>query len=499
MTGGLPLVLAVVCMTIPATAQQVRDPNAAAAPNTGFVIADELPPLFRSFAPGARHDVTLNPARMALSDGFLVSSYRPNAPNPHVSVTLVTGSEASWLLSVSGNRMSAEATTTDHASTPPPNASSTDMLTKSLGSETEVEFRVVRLLPSSSTWHRAVGIRAGFERSDSNDLTELAASARSVANVADIQRNFGTSKSLDRFSNTSDASRLSGALELAFFNGGTDVVVVAGVDLLTVERSDVTTSEATSADTTVTILDERVVSRFERMASGTTADVGRPVFHLGTAIRALVAENGAARHYVTFQGGARYGVGSTELLEYDVNQRVATIAINGIVTLDGPQFDDSLTTGSFADPIERRIFAGGGYTHQQKVGRVELTTGVGIQTDFSLLRNTAAPDGSDYPLLRRRASQEIDWLVPAFVVYDITDAIALFAGAVFELSYSSSTTRFESTNSDISGGDERRDGTLGTAYHAGLVVDRAGFFGQIGFSGDLADYRGWRLTLGLDL
>jgi len=504
------LVFATLCVCLgtatPTAAQD--EPNAAAAPKTGFVVADELPALFRSFAPGARHDITLNAARMGSSSGFVVSSYRPNVPtslgpsgaeNPHVSVTLVTGSSASWLVSIAGNRMTGESTSTDHSATGPPNTSETDILTKSLASETDAELRVVRLLPSSSDWHRAVGIRLGLERSDTELLNERSTSSRSFSGVPDGPRTSSWMESDSDITNTADMSRLRAALELGFFNGRTDLVAVAGIDLLSVDKIDVSATATSGADTSASTFQEVVTSHFNRLATGATVDANRPVFSLGTSVRTLVAEVGPASHYITFQGGARYGRGTVDLLEYESIERIAIIAIDDFITFDGPQIDDSVSTGSFSDPIERRIFAGGGYMHQQQIGRIELTTGVGIQTDFSLMRSTEAPVDADYPLLRRLSTQQIDWLVPAFMVYHITEAVGLFAGAVFDLSYGSATTRFESTDGDTTTSRDRRTGTLGTAYHAGLVVDRAGFFGQVGFDGDLGDYRGWRLTLGLDL
>ncbi len=474
--------------------------NPATAKASGFVVTDDLPELFRTFAVGSRHLVTFNAARMADSPGFLVSHYLPShrQQGPQVGVTMTAGKRANWLVSIVGNR----ATTSSSSSSVNSNATDTNESSiERLRSNTSSVFRLARRVgrADSRRWKGAVGIRLGLQRSDRQELSSLSSSfpLREVSENRFIQQYDSNSVEV-----IDDHSILRGALEVSLFNGRTDLVLTFQTDYHLVENTDRRRERRFDYDSTSGVQPQALVDIWSfRQVSVSERASSRPAMSAGFALRSQVADRGRARHFVVVAGGARLHIGSEDLESLYVQELSRTITDSDQPVLDGSY--DSTSAAPTVEPLDRTIFGQAGYVHVQDVGKATVTTGVGASAEFGLAKEfmlQATPGGDALETSAWRGIRnEISWLVPAFVDFQLAPALKVFAGAVFDLEYRWSQAKTRTSSGAARSESESQVGTLTATYHAGLMVDQAGFFGQIGFSGDLARYQGWRISLGLDL
>lgn len=474
------------------------DSNPATAYPTGFVLADDLPSTFRFFAPGTRHTLLLNPARMVGESGFIVSQYLPHGNgDQQVGVHLVTGGDNSWLVSITGSRSTVERST---SGTIDSNQSQLDQETTVLGSTTNATLRIARSLSPgrSSSLRGAVGLRVGLQRKDAQQTSLSSGSSTDVIGLANATRYIVRSTDQTTMDVT-DNSVLRGGLEASLANDRTDILLALQIDYVSADLTNEDFTETTEVDSIVASDQSLAQLTRTRRLSGasTTESQGIPGFSAGVSIRHTIAERGPARHSIVFQGGGNWAPGSKDRAEF-TSLEVEQLSIQNNVVIVDESTGDSVRVESTGDPVRRTVFAQGAYIHQQTVGKIAITTGLAATTSFGLERTgkTMHPEQRS----SRKVDNNINWLVPAFLNYNLTRSVSLFAGAVFDLSYvwDKTTTRIGLPVNGVQR-TENRIGEMVASYRIGAMIDQAGYYGQVRFAGNLSDYSLWEVSLGLDL
>ena len=474
------------------------DVNPATAYPTGFVLADDIPSTFRFFAPGTRHTLLLNPARMVGSSGFIVSQYLPNGNgDQQVGVHLVTGGDNSWLVSVTGSRSTVERSTTGVTSA---TQNQLEVETTNLGSTTNATLRLARsfLANQSSSLRSAVGLRIGLQREDREQNSLSTGSVTDVTNLLNATR-YRIRSSDQNTVDITDNTVLRAGIEAGIANERTDALLALQVNYVSTDWTDeryvqtIDVDSLVASDQTLTLYD-----RGRRLSETRSSESqGIPGFSAGLAVRHTIAERGPARHSLVIQGGANWGPGDKDRTEFTRSELDDLQLQNGVLLVDESSAD-SVSTESSSEPVRRTIFAQGAYIHQQSVGKVDITTGLAAATSFGLERTgkTLHPEERSQRVLEN----SINWLVPAFISYRLTRSVSLFAGAVFDLSYAWSTTNNRLGDPLYSvQRTEVRTGEMVASYRVGALVDQAGYYGQVRFAGNLTDYSLWEVSLGLDL
>ena len=474
------------------------DVNPATADPTGFVLADGLPTIFRSFAPGRRHLVLLNPARMSDVPGFIVSQYLPDE-GPQVGVSLVAGRDATWLVSIVGSRRTTQQTVFSSLNT---TTRFEDLETENVSTTTSSAVRVSRLVggTSSSGWRGAVGVRLGLQRVEDSRLSISESLDTDVSGDTDATR-FQRARTNQSSLFLDDDTVLRGGVEVGLYNGRTDVLVAAQMDYNTRNLESALIRRDERADSIGQDLDPLFrVDRILRLdETESSQHFERPGYRAGVAVRSLVAKRGPAEHYAVFDAGASYIPATLQRTEFQKSELAESIFRNGNL-LSSTSRGDSARVASSGKPLNRDIFVRAAYVHRQDIGRVTLTTGIGASTFFGLALSGESRAVDESVQRSRDVATRIDWLVPAFMNYRATPAVSFFAGVIFDLEYNwSSKWKAYGPPQNLHQTLEARSEGLSAIYKLGAMVNQAGFYGQVGFANNLTDFLTWQVTLGLDL